>query len=107
MAVEELASLLNDDDYDDDFLKPTEYAVSRTKDLLTGLESQIGSLPHFYCSTCGNGDVRTEWRKGDKEVRLVISDAQSYIYWDHVALYGAVNEVTVDTLVERIKWLGQ
>lgn len=102
----QINALLQDNDYDSDFLKPTAYAIAETERLLLSLSATLQSQGQV--STAGNGDMRVEWVNGDKEVRLAVAaseERQSYIYYEDGASYQADRIVTVETLRQRLDWL--
>ena len=98
--------LLNDD-YDEDFLRPTDNAINETLRLLQGVTFK------GWLSTLGDGGIRAEWRNGNREIRLLVGTPSavatpvlhSYIYYDQDNHYGIDNVTTPERLNEWLKWL--
>ena len=62
----ELDSLLQDD-YDAEFVLPTEYAVGEAKRSLEAV-----NVPGYRAATDGCGNVRLEWKKTTKEISATL-----------------------------------
>lgn len=99
------------DDYDDDYIRPTDYANS----LFLRLTSVLGSvfihssqLPYASISTDGDGGLTASWTSGSREIALEIpssGDNAPYIYWQDNKDHGIQSNITSDVLHGRLLWL--
>jgi hypothetical protein len=103
-----LAELENEEDYDDDFLKPEQIAFAKTRNILSqsyrGLYN-FSLLPQFVLAD-GDGGIRVEWRNEARELRLLCSETGGMkIYWQENKDYDIEEIVTVPSLTARLEWL--
>lgn len=106
--LSDLASLLQRQDYDEDFVKPTDEAFSKAWDLLNDAGVYVGeNFPLGTIYPFGNGGLRIEWIGTEKELRLSISpaaDEQSYIYYEHGEHYAPDYNVSAINLAKWLRW---
>jgi hypothetical protein len=105
-----LAELLSyGDDYDDDFKRPTGYAVWRVAELLHQVwEGALSNGPAYSMSTLGDGGIRVHFRLNRKTLRLCLPahrDGAGYIYHRFGNDYGTDSDVSGESLVHWIHWL--
>lgn len=109
LLLRDIEELMRSDEYDDDFLIPTKYAVNQAKEWLDRaakirLDFPVGGK----VSTDGSGSLRIRWISRDKEVCLVSSAdpyKKSYIYYENDSDYDAELDVTPDAIANKIAWL--
>jgi hypothetical protein len=105
----ELSHLYADDEYDEDFLRPTKSAIYKARLWLTKVSRILSDLPMgSHVSTDGSGGVRIEWSVGEKNVRLVIAarpSSKSYIYHEAGSEYGVDRSISPETISRWLKWL--
>ena len=103
--------LLKDEEYDDDFLRPTDYAVAQTFLLIFGVAHVISAVPsHCTVSTDGSGGIRLEWLNAGKEVRVVVAASEgrrSYIYHEEGDNYALDEKLTPDRTKDWLLWLSE
>jgi len=112
-GLEEMLNQLNlpmqSEEYDADFLSPTSDAIARMRSLLEGASYFLRSaFPPGTIYADGNGGLRLEWIRPDRELRLVISasaQGRSYLYHEAGADYGADYAPSADKLGRRLNWL--
>jgi|GEM_PF-6201875 len=104
-----IAKLLNEDDYDEEFIKPTNYTISRALELIFATASTFSSIPtQGKLSTDGMGGIRMEWKYRDKEIRAVISataQGRSYIYYEQNDTYDIDTALSGTHLSYWLSWL--
>lgn len=107
---DQLDALMQSEDYDDEFHIPTGSASSRMRDLLEGASGHLRTaLPLGTMYADGDGGLRLEWIRPDRELRLVVSaspEGRSYIYHEKGDEYAADYSPTVDALGRWLSWLG-
>jgi hypothetical protein len=105
----DLGSFLQDDIYSDDYIKPSQYAVGIAWQLLDKAAKQLSDgFPEGTIYPDGDGGLRVEWIRPDKEVRLKISNSKSgrsYIYYELWGKYAADYSVTATSLASWLKQL--
>lgn len=105
----ELSQLYSDDEYDEDFLRPTKSAIYRARLWLTKVSHMLSGLPTgAYVSTDGSGGLRIEWSIEEKNVRLVIAatpSGKSYIYHEAGSEYGVDRNISPETISQWLNWL--
>lgn len=105
----EISHLFSDDEYDGDFLRPTDHAVYSAKLLLTKVKNILSELPvGGYVSTDGSGGLRVDWSAGEKNVRLIIAGSpsgKSYIYHEAGSEYGVDRNVSPEVTSRWLNWL--
>lgn len=105
---EELDKVMRDDDYDDDYLPPTEIAFKRVHDLLAEAYQRFGDnliIPYFVPD--GDGGLRVEWEYQGREVRLLWPAQDTNpgnIYFEEGEVCG-IEEATPNTFLKRLDWL--
>lgn len=101
----QLATLQDDDGYDDEFLRPTRHAIEMANKWL----AEVAYLPSGgHVSTVGDGGVRIEWSNDDKRIHLVIAgevSGRTYIYHQDGSAYGVDRNVSGSNLVNWLRWL--
>lgn len=106
-----LTVLLEDDEYDDDFLRPTGYAIEQVRKWLSQVNHIIAKIPsggHF--STDGSGGLRVEWSKGQKEIRLIVpatKEQVAFIYHEDGTDYGADQTISSHAIAKWLTWLSK
>ncbi len=109
--LSDLAALIQRGDYDEDFVKPTEYAWKKTWELLDTAGKNIdGAFPLGTVYPHGNGGLRIEWIGSEKELRLSISanaNGRSYIYHEVGNQYDADYNVSAYNLANWILWFNR
>jgi hypothetical protein len=105
----EISVLCSDDEYDDDFLRPTDYAVRKANLLLANVNNiRLGIPTGGHVSTDGMGGIRIEWSVSEKNVRLVIAESlsgKSYIYHEAGPMYGIDRDISPESVSEWLDWL--
>lgn len=100
---------LRKDDYDEDFLAPTEYAYTSARNfLLVAFETLENALPIPFYVPDGEGGIRIEWMNGTRELGLICAASESresYLYHEDGADYGVDELVTESILLNRLRWL--
>lgn len=111
LLMAKLMALFQDDEYDNDFLRPTIYALTRVGRWLIKVNSIILELPSDgYVSTTGDGGLRIEWVKDDKRVHLIVSPdpfGNSYIYHQDNIGYGADKNISPYAIAKWLNWLSK
>jgi len=101
--------LLEKDDYDNDFLEPTPYAVQVAENLLLEAERLLeDDMPSTIATTLGDGGVRIHFRHPRRLLRLAIpaeATGFGYIYHSEGDEYGSDNDISITTLFNWLKWL--
>lgn len=109
VLLKELGRLLREEEYDEDFLKPTDYSIRKAVELaLTNTSAINATASAPKVSTDGFGGIRIEWRHGNKEVRTIIASntkQQSYIYYEDPNSYALDPEITPSLVRKRLDWL--
>lgn len=104
-----IADLYFDDEYDDEFLRPSAYAFDKSNLLLTKVSHILSGLPGGgYVSTDGAGGIRIEWSVGEKNVRLIIAESQSgksYIYHEAGSIYDVDRDISPKSVSKWLDWL--
>lgn len=104
-----LAALRDDDEYDDDFLRPTNYAIEKAREWLIETNSKLDGLPPGgHVSTIGDGGVRVEWASDNKRIHLVIASdvlGKTYIYHQEGLVYDVDRNVSSMALSKWLRWL--
>lgn len=107
--LNQLAALMEAEDYDDDFFSPTESAAARMRGFLEGVSGLLTTaLPSGTLYADGDGGLRLEWIRPNRELRLVISafpQGRSYIYHEQGDEYAADYSPTVSELGKWLNWL--
>jgi len=103
--------LQQDSNYNDDFMKPTEYAFTTTWNLLDQASSIVeGLFPLGTVYPDGDGGLRVEWIRPQRELRLIIPSCEEerhYIYHESGAEYAADYNVSAKSLGNWLNWLNQ
>jgi hypothetical protein len=107
---DQLDLLMKSGDYDDDFLSPTASAADRMRGLLEKSSVLLKiALPIGTLYADGDGGLRLEWIRPDRELRLVIAaspEGRNYIYHEDGSNHGADYSPNVDKLSQWLNWLG-
>jgi hypothetical protein len=104
----ELEQLLSED-YDEEFLKPTRFALTTMMSFLLSLSQSFSPplpIPHFIPD--GEGGLRAEWERFGKEIRLVCPSDGSrkpYLYFELGDSYDLVRDISNAKFVGQFKWL--
>ncbi len=100
---------LTQDDYDEEFLAPTDFAYQTMEKFLRGLsESFDRLLPIPNIVPDGEGGIRAEWEIRGKILSLVCpskSDWKPYIYFEEGDFYDAEKDVRLGIFIKRFSWL--
>ena len=104
----QLDAVMQDDDYDEDYLAPTESAYGRIKTFLHEAYKAFGEkLQMPYFTPDGDGGLRLRWIVAGREVRLLCpaeADKPCHVYFEEGEDYGA-EQATADIFLNRLKWL--
>jgi hypothetical protein len=106
---QEVKALQMDPDED---APPDDYALAEVLRLVPFSRNQLAQDWYKPSVTSdGFGGVRLSWRRGQCEVRVVISGAQtarkSYLYWESGDTYGTVQDFTPATLLAYLRHHGE
>ncbi len=97
------------EDYDNDFLAPSNYAYKCAQDFMSAALKCFSVdllIPYFVPD--GEGGIRLEWVNGARELRLICPASGSkkpYLYHEDGDIYGVIEEVTDSVLREQLRWL--
>ncbi len=100
---------LTQDEYDDEFLAPTNFAYQTIVKFLRGLSESFDRLlpiPNFVPD--GEGGIRAEWKICGRILSLVCpakSDWKPYIYFEEGDFYDVNKDVKLGTFIKRFSWL--
>lgn len=104
-----LSALLQDDEYDEDYLPPTRSAFNLARQFIFGVRPLLhGNVPAGSLSADGAGGIRVDWQSGEREVRLVLpgkKGGRMYIYHQQSEEYAAEYTVSAETLAHWLNWL--
>lgn len=107
--LKQLGSLTNPEDYDDEFVTPSTYAMNRVRDLLVEASERLSAaFPLGTIYADGVGGIRIEWIRPDQELRLIVSRlpvGRQYIYHEQRDEYAADYSPDSLKLSEWLKWL--
>lgn len=101
--------LLTQDEYDEEFLAPTDFSYQTIGKFLKNLSETFDRLlpiPNFIPD--GEGGIRAEWNVRGKEIRLVCPakpDWKPYIYFEEGDFYDIEKDVKIVNFIKRFKWL--
>lgn len=107
--LDQLASLMQTEEGNEEFLAPTPQAAARMRALLEGA-SEFGpdAFPQGTICADGDGGLRLEWIRPRRELRLVIAasaQGRSYLYHEAGDDYGADYAPDAEKLGRRLDWL--
>ncbi len=100
---------LTQDEYDEDFLAPTNFAYQTMEKFLKGLSDSFNRtlpIPNFVPD--GEGGIRAEWEIRGKMLSLVCpakSDWKPYIYFEEGDFYDVNKDVKLGIFIKRFSWL--
>lgn len=100
---------LTQDEYDNEFLAPTDFAYQTVGKFLKGLSENFNRplpIPNFIPD--GEGGIRAEWNIRGKEIRLVCPSKiewKPYIYFEEGEFYDVEKDINIRSLVKRFNWL--
>jgi hypothetical protein len=107
----ELTEVDPDLDGEDEFLNPSDYAVSVAIELLTQLYQKLGrSFPRGFSNLESRGGINLIWtnQKFDKEIRIkvpVISELQGSLYYRKENDSKLINNPSLDQVYQLLLWL--
>jgi hypothetical protein len=107
----ELTEVDSDLDEEDEFLNPSDYAVSVSIELLTQLYQKLGrSFPRGFSNLESRGGINLIWtnQKFDKEIRIkipVISELQGSLYYRKENDSKLINNPSLDQVYQLLLWL--
>ena len=105
----QLELIMKSEDYDNDFLSPTESAAARMQKFLKEASDLLRiAFPVGTIYADGDGGLRLEWIRPDRELRLVVSalpQGRNYIYHEQGDDYAADYAPTADKLGRWLNWL--
>lgn len=100
---------LTQDEYDEEFLAPTNFAYQAILKFLDGLSNSFNRrLPVPCFIPDGEGGIRAEWEIQGRELRLVCPakpDWKPYLYHEEGNYYDAEKDLKVGTFVKWFSWL--
>jgi len=108
-AIESKLDALLDEEYDEDFLAPTDYVLESVKKLLSGINKFFGyemPMPSFIIPD-REGGIRIEWKLNNKHLRLVLSEKQRYLYFEKNYKGEVISDFSEKQLVEKLRWLNR
>lgn len=103
-----LEALLNED-YDEDFLAPTDVVFASVKKILLKVNDFLGyemTVPNFIIPD-GEGGIKIEWRLNSKHLRILLSEKKIYLYFEHNSEYNGITNFSAEQLIEKLRWLNQ
>jgi hypothetical protein len=110
--LSDLAGLFRDsEDYNEDFLRPSESALSTAWRMLTDTRAQLDQpFPPGTVYADGNGGLRIEWIRPSRELRLIVRSGEAdphYIYHEFGDLYGTDYVLSAGNLAYWLRWLDE
>ncbi len=94
---------------DDDFQAPTESSVARMRGFLKNAAGLLKiAVPMGTVYADGDGGLRLEWIRPDRELRLIVSaslQGRTFIYHEQGDDYGADYAPNADGLSRWLTWL--
>ncbi|MGI4791839.1 MAG: hypothetical protein ACRYFS_23700 [Janthinobacterium lividum] len=107
--LNQLDLLIEAEDYDDDFQPPAKYAADKMHGFLEDVNDLLQiAFPLGTIYADGDGGLRLEWIRPDRELRLVISaslQGRTYFYHEQGDDYGADYAPTAGELSRWLNWL--
>ncbi len=107
--LNQLDLLAEAEDYDDDFQPPTESSVARMRDFLENADGPLKvAFPVGTVYADGDGGLRLEWIRPDRELRLVVSaspQGRTYLYHEQGDDYGADYAPSDGKVIRWLTWL--
>lgn len=107
--LSQLGALMASEDYDGDFLSPTEKAAAQMRDFLKEASGLLKTaFPAGTISADRDGGLRLEWIRPNRELRLVVSASQrgrSYVYHEQGDDYAADYAPNANELSKWLNWL--
>jgi len=109
LAFREKLFELTQDDYDEEFIAPTNFAYQSIVQFLDGLSNFFDRtlpIPNFIPD--GEGGIRAEWNIQGREIRLVCpakSDWKPYIYFEESNYYEVEKDLKLGTFIKGFSWL--
>lgn len=103
-----LAGLLLDEEYDDDFLRPTRVAFEAAWEILVAAEeARLSGLPPASPAPVGDGGILIDWERGDRRVFLAIpaDPSEGYIYLRGPEYRRTIRELSGEALSSSLDWL--
>ena len=111
ILLTDLATLLQSQDYNDEFIRPTRHALTRTWNILRDASVfTTGPFPVGTIFPDGDGGLRIEWIRPSRELRLAVSaqpDGKAYIYHELGDRYDVDYRVTPNILAFWLNWLNE
>ena len=107
ILLSDLGALLRSVDYNEEFSKPTEYAINTAWSLLVEANQIRGSLPLGTIYPDGTGGIRIEWIREGIELRSIIpadDQGRGYIYHETGNQYEADYSVSGNNLSYWLEW---
>lgn len=107
--LEHITALASGDERDEyGVLRPTEYALCQTTELLrdASRRGETYRFPDASVTTDEEGGVRIEWLHNDRAVHLVVpatNEGQSYLYHEDGDDYGIVKPMTASVLAHWLR----
>lgn len=111
VLLSDLGSLLQSRDYNENFIRPTNYAIDTAWGLLINANRRLkGALPLGTIYPDGDGGIRIEWIREGLELRSIIpgdATGRSYIYHEASDQYEADHNVSADSLGYWLEWFNK
>jgi hypothetical protein len=107
--IESKLNKLFDEDYDEEFLPPTDEIFRSVKEILLKLNDFLSyemTIPSFVIPD-GEGGIRIEWKIDDKHLRLALSEKKLYLYFEHNGISNGIQNFSAEQLVEKLRWLNK
>lgn len=107
--LDQLDLIMEAKDYDDDSQPPTESSVVRMRGFLENANNLLKiAFPWGTIYADGDGGLRLEWIRPDRELRLIVSaspQGRSYLYHEQGDDYGADYAPSDGELRRWLNWL--
>lgn len=111
VLLTDLATLLQGQDYSDEFIRPTHHAVVTAWTILSESGAAVpGLFPVGTVFPDGDGGLRVEWIRPKRELRLAVSaqpNGKAYIYHESGVQYDVDYRVTANNLAFWLNWLNE
>lgn len=107
-TLRRLGELMVEEEYDEEFLKPTPVAYEFTWNVLAGaIAGLIGIVPLASPAAVGDGGIFLQWGGQDRYVRLLVpaDPSQAYLYCKGGEETRTIREVSSVRLVQSLRWL--
>lgn len=109
IIFDKIDNLLENDDYDEEFLAPTEFAANQMKALISDIYRIFGnSIDFAKFLPNGKGGIEAIFRKGSRVLHLVSPNAENkkpYLFHKEEFIHNIVKITNPQILIFWTKWL--